>query len=99
MKSSDEIAQSWQGFVLFISFFYFILSFVFKEHSLCTPGSLRVSDLINWLHVMLFQGCIPMHYVENTLPEDGAEGTITHKKETRVWGKCNHRHGNKDWNL
>lgn len=24
---------------------------------------------------------------------------ISHKEETCVWGKCNHCHGNKDWNL
>ena len=36
---------------------------------------------------------------KHTLPVDGVEGTISHKKETSVCAKCNHCHGNKDWNL
>lgn len=85
-------------FVLFVLLFVFVV-LLSEPLSLCTPGSPRVSDLINWPHVMLFFGWSPMHYVENTLPEDGVESTISYKTETHVWVNCNHCHDNKGWDL
>lgn len=85
-------------FVLFVLLFVFVV-LLSEPLSLSTPGSPRVSDLINWPHVMLFFGWSPMHYVENTLPEDGVESTISYKTETHVWVNCNHCHDNKGWDL
>lgn len=51
---------------------------------MCTQALLSVSDMISLLFVMLSLGCILMHNVEDTLPKDGAEGTISHKKEAPV---------------
>lgn len=100
MISPDETARNYSvlaDICAFLFLLWFIYLFIMKR----SPRAHRALPVrLDQLAPCNVVPALHCHtFVENTLSEDGVEGTISHKQETCVLDKCNHCHSNRGWNL